>query len=301
MVPPTGRRAPLRRDYQVMNELKFTKMHGTGNDFVFVDARSFSAADLETIRTDAAAICDRRFGAGCDQLLLLLPATRGGDFRMGIFNADGSEVEMCGNGIRCLAKYVADHALSKKEVLDIETAGGLIRPRIVDGLVEVDMGEPILEGEKIPTTGRGRIVNHPLQAAGKSWDVTCVSMGNPHCVTYVDDVDALDLQKIGPEFEHHQFFPKRVNTEFVQVLSKGHVRQRTYERGSAETLACGTGASAVCVAGVLTGKSAREVRIDLRGGTLQLRWDEASNHVYMTGPAASIYEGTLDLAAARAR
>lgn len=284
-----------------MNELRFTKMHGTGNDFVFVDAREFSDAELETIRQDAAAICDRRFGAGCDQLLLLLPATQGGDFRMGIFNADGSEVEMCGNGIRCLARYVADHKLSAKEVLDIETGGGLIRPRIVDGLVEVDMGEPILEGEKIPTTGKGKIVNHPLEAAGKSWPVTCVSMGNPHCVTYVDDVDALDLQKIGPDFEHNAFFPNRVNTEFVQVLAPGHVKQRTYERGSGETLACGTGASAVCVAGVLTGKSAREVRIDLRGGTLQLRWDEQSNHVYMTGPAASVYEATLDLDAARNR
>lgn len=279
-----------------MNELRFTKMHGTGNDFVFVDAREFSAQDLELIRREAKHICDRRFGVGCDQLLLLLPAADGGDFRMGIFNADGSEVEMCGNGIRCLAQFVAHHGLSEKNELRIETPAGMIRPRLTGGLVEVDMGKPILEAERIPTRGSGpQLVNHLLEVNGRTWSITAVSMGNPHCVVFVDDVEALDLQKIGPFFEHHEFFPNRVNTEFVQVLNPGHVKQRTYERGSGETLACGTGASAVCVAGVLTGKMTREVQIDLRGGTLHLRWDEQSGHVFMKGPATLVYEGSIPL------
>jgi len=270
-------------------------MHGTGNDFVMIDARSFSAAVLEAMRTSASTICDRRFGVGCDQLLFLLNPEKGGDFRMAIFNADGSEVEMCGNGIRCLAKYVSDHGITEKTELKIETPAGLIKPTLLEGLVEVDMGEPVLEGIKIPTTASGRIVNHSLNVAGKTWEVTCVSMGNPHCVVFVEDVDSLDLKKIGPDFENHTFFPNRVNTEFVQVFSKTHVKQRTFERGAGETLACGTGASAVCVAGVLTGKIDHQVRIDLRGGTLYIQWDEQTNHVFMQGPAASVFEGTLEL------
>lgn len=275
--------------------LSFTKMHGTGNDFVFVDARRLSKAELGKIRKSARDICDRRFGVGCDQLLLLLPARDGGDFRMGIFNADGSEVEMCGNGIRCLAKYVADHRLSKKTRLAIETPAGLIRPRLKKALVQVDMGEPILEAEKIPTTGKGRLVNYKLEAAGRAWEITAVSMGNPHCVVFVDDVDALDLQRIGPSFENHPFFPRRVNTEFVEVLSPTEVRQRTFERGAGETLACGTGACAVCVAGVLTGRTERKIRDRLRGGTLELEWNEKSNHVLMTGPAESVFSGTMEI------
>ena len=278
-----------------MKQLTFTKMHGTGNDFVMIDGRNFSPSELDEIRTSARIICDRRFGVGCDQLLLLLNPQQTGDFRMAIFNADGSEVEMCGNGIRCLAKYISDHALSNKIELKIETQAGLIIPKLLGDLVEVDMGEPILEGLEIPTTASGRLVNHPLAVAKKQWEVTCVSMGNPHCVTFIEDVDSLDLEKIGPDFENHEFFPNRVNTEFVQVLSRTHVKQRTFERGAGETLACGTGASAVCVAGVLTGSIDRSVQIDLRGGTLYIHWDEQTNHVFMKGPAANVFEGTLDL------
>ncbi|HXG51186.1 MAG TPA: diaminopimelate epimerase [candidate division Zixibacteria bacterium] len=271
-------------------EIAFTKMHGCGNDFIFLDCLEQEIPNLGAL---ARRLCDRRFGIGADQLLTVHPSDRA-DFKMEIYNADGSRVEMCGNGIRCFAKYVHDHGLTDKRQLEVETLAGIIRPRIVGDLVEVDMGAPILEGREIPVDADGKIIDHPLTVRGETYRVTCVSMGNPHCVLYVDDVDSLDLEKIGPAFEHHPFFPKRVNTEFVQVLGPGEVRMRVWERGAGETWACGTGASAVGVAGVLTGRTGRSVTVHLKGGDLSIEW-RADNRVYMTGPAEEVFRGTIEV------
>jgi diaminopimelate epimerase len=216
------------------------------------------------------------------------------DFKMEIYNADGSQVEMCGNGIRCFAKYVYEHGLTSKKELAVETLAGVIRPRIVGDQVEVDMGEPILDGRKIPVNADGKILNHPLEVKGAPHQVTCVSMGNPHCVVYVDDLDRLDLSAIGPSFEHHPFFPKRVNTEFVRILKPDEVRMRVWERGAGETWACGTGACAVTVAGVLTGRTAKKLTLHLMGGDLSVEWRD-DNHVYMTGGAEEVFSGTVAL------
>jgi diaminopimelate epimerase len=271
-------------------ELEFTKMHGCGNDFVFLDCLKKNIGNLETL---AKRLCDRRFGIGADQLLTVHPS-KVADFRMEIYNADGSHVEMCGNGIRCFAKYVYDHGLTQKRELEVETLAGIIRPRIVGKLVEVDMGEPILEGRGIPVNAGGKIINYPLTVEGKVYEVTCVSMGNPHCVLYMDEIDSLDLEKIGPSFEHHPFFPKRVNTEFVKVLSPEEVNMRVWERGAGETWACGTGASAVGVAGVITGRTGREITIHLKGGDLLIEWRD-NNRVYMTGAAEEVFRGTVNV------
>jgi diaminopimelate epimerase len=271
-------------------ELHFTKMHGAGNDFVFLDCLKDNIDDLASI---AKKLCDRRFGIGADQLLTVHPS-QVADFKMEIYNADGSQVEMCGNGIRCFAKYVYDHGITQKKELEVETLAGIIRPKIVGDLVEVDMGEPILDGRKIPVDADGEIRNRSLTVNGKTYEVTCVSMGNPHCVIYLDDIDSLDLEKLGPHFEHHKFFPKRVNTEFVEIISSSEVRQRTWERGAGETWACGTGASAVGVAGALTGRTARKVTIHLKGGDLVIEWRD-NNRVYMTGGAVEVFHGKIEL------
>ncbi len=271
-------------------EIPFTKMHGCGNDFIFLDCLRSEVDDLEGV---AKKLCDRRFGIGADQLLTIHPS-KIADFKMKIYNADGGPVEMCGNGIRCFAKYVYDHGLTKKKELNVETLAGIIRPRLVGDQVEVDMGEPILEGRKIPVNADGKIINYPLEVDGKTYQVSCVSMGNPHCVLYLDDLDHLELEKIGPCFEHHLFFPKRVNTEFVKVLGPSEVRMRVWERGAGETWACGTGACAVGVAGSLTGKSVRKITVYLRGGDLLIEWRE-NNHVYMTGGAEEVFRGTVKI------
>lgn len=271
-------------------ELEFTKMHGCGNDFIFIDCMKRDIPDLAAI---AGKLCDRRFGIGADQLLTVHPSARA-DFKMEIYNADGSQVEMCGNGIRCFAKYVYEHGLTGKKELAVETLAGIIRPRIAGDLVEVDMGEPILEGRNIPVNADGRIINRPLEVDGKTHTITCVSMGNPHCVVYWDGIDHLELEKIGPRFEHHVFFPKRVNTEFVKVLSPNEVKMRVWERGAGETWACGTGASAVGVAGVLTGRTARKITIHLKGGDLLIDWRD-NNHVYMTGAAEEVFHGQINI------
>jgi diaminopimelate epimerase len=269
-------------------ELEFTKMHGAGNDFVFIDCLKQNVRNLGAL---AKRLCDRRFGIGADQLLTIQPS-KVADFKMEIYNADGSQVEMCGNGIRCFAKYVYDHALTTKRALEVETLGGIIRPRIVGELVEVDMGEPILEGRKIPVDADGEIKNRPLVVAGNTYDVTCVSMGNPHCVLFLDDIDALDLEKIGPAFEHHTFFPKRVNTEFIEILSPSEIKMRVWERGAGETWACGTGASAAAVAGAVTGRTERSITVHLKGGDLLIEWRD-NNRVYMTGAAEEVFHGTV--------
>ena len=272
-----------------MPEIHFTKMHGCGNDFVVVDCMKEPAPNLAKV---ARKLAHRRFGVGADQILTVAPSAVA-DFKMEIYNADGSQVEMCGNGIRCLAKYVYDHGLTEKKELQVETLGGVVRPRILGRLVEVDMGEPILEGREIPVNADGRILNYSLDVDGTEYEVSCVSMGNPHCVVYPDaELDHLDLEGIGPRFEYNSFFPKRVNTEFVEIIKPDEVRVRVWERGAGETWACGSGACAVAVAGALTGRTARKVTIHLLGGDLKVEWRD-DNHVYMTGGAEEVFQGAI--------
>lgn len=275
-------------------KLNFTKMQGTGNDFVVIDARLQPLANPEAI---ARKVCDRRFGIGADQMLVIEKApSQDTDFRMAIYNADGSGVEMCGNGIRAFAKYLRDRGITDKDTLRVHTDAGLIVPALrKDGLVRVDMGEPILEGERIPSTFKGRVVAQPLTVLDRSFDVTLVSMGNPHCVTFVDDVDVFPVEKYGPATEHHAAFPKRTNTEYVQVLGPRDLKMRVWERGAGETLACGTGASASLVAAVLNGKAERTATLHLRGGYLTIEWSQADNHVYMTGPAEEVFTGVIEV------
>jgi diaminopimelate epimerase len=274
--------------------MRFTKMHGAGNDYVYVNG--FEEALPSDLPDLARRISDRRFGVGGDGLILILPSTKA-DARMQMFNADGSEAEMCGNGIRCVAKYVYDYGIAFKPELQIETKAGVLSLTVstAGGLVDkvcVDMGPPILAAERIPTTLSGDpVVNAALQVAGRSFAVTSVSMGNPHCVIFVEQASDELVLGWGPKIEVDPHFPARVNVEFIEVISGSEVRQRTWERGSGETWACGTGASAVCVAGVLTGRTGRRIVNHLRGGDLELHWDETDNHVYMTGPAAEVFSG----------
>ncbi len=277
-----------------MSQLRFTKMHGAGNDYVYVNL--FEEQLPTAPEKLAPLVSDRHFGIGGDGLILITPSEVA-DARMRMFNADGSEAEMCGNGLRCVAKYVYDHGIAKKDKLDLETGAGVLSVELeTDGnlakRVKVNMGEPILDATKIPTTfGQSPVVNQKLEAGGREFDVTCVSMGNPHCVIFVDKADDDLVLKIGPQIEKAAQFPARVNVEFIEIISPTEVRQRTWERGSGETLACGTGASAVCVAGVLTGKLERKILNHLLGGDLELHWNEADNHVYMTGPAEEVFQG----------
>lgn len=276
--------------------MKFTKMHGAGNDYVYVNGF------VETIDDPASLsikISDRHFGIGADGLVLILPSEKE-DFRMRIFNADGSEAEMCGNASRCIAKYVYEHGMTDKTTITLETLSGQKRLNLhvenkMVTTVRVDMGEPILTPKLIPVhIDEQRIVDFPIALDGKKVNITALSMGNPHVVLFVDNVDAIDLQKIGPKVEHHPLFPKRTNTEFVQIISPSHLKMRVWERGSGETLACGTGACAATVAAILNEKAERAVTMDLSGGTLFIEWSEADNHVYMTGPATTVFEGTMD-------
>jgi diaminopimelate epimerase len=243
----------------------------------------------------AQRVADRHFGIGGDGLILICPSEVA-DARMRMFNADGSESEMCGNGIRCVAKYVYDHGIQRRDRLSIETGNGVLSLdlEVADGRVRrvrVDMGEPILEAQRIPTTLPGDpAVNVPLCVAGEVLNVTCVSMGNPHCITYVDQLSDYWVLQVGPKVEVDAHFPRRVNAEFVQVISPGEIRMRVWERGSGETLACGTGATAVCVAGVLSGRTDRRILAHLPGGDLELHWAD-DNHVYMTGPAVEVFSG----------
>jgi diaminopimelate epimerase len=279
--------------------MRFTKMQGAGNDYVYVDC--FAEPIPADIADVARRIADRRFGVGGDGLILICPSERA-DAEMRMYNADGSYSEMCGNGIRCVAKYVYDHGLVRKNPLRIESGGQVkaLELSLEAGTVSsvrVDMGEPILTPEQIPTTLRSPagelapVVDVPIEAGGRAFRVTTVSMGNPHCVTFVDEVTDDWVLGIGPRLEVDRRFPKRVNCEFVKVLGRSELRQRTWERGSGETLACGTGACAVGVAGVLTGRSDRNVVIQLPGGDLAIEWREADNHVYMTGPAVEVFSG----------
>lgn len=274
--------------------MRFTKMQGAGNDYVYVDCfrqeMPHDPAGLSRI------ISDRHFGVGSDGLILICPSNTA-DARMRMFNADGSEAEMCGNGIRCVAKFLYDHGLVRKPALRIETGRGVLNLELEVqkgsvSQVRVDMGEPILESSKIPTTLPGSPpVNAPLEVAGQKLHVTCVSMGNPHCAIFVDAITDDMVLGLGPKIETHPAFPRKINVEFVSIQAPDELTMRVWERGSGETMACGTGACGSAVAAVLAGKAQRRVTMHLRGGDLQLHWSENNNHVYMTGPAVEVFSG----------
>jgi diaminopimelate epimerase len=278
--------------------IAFTKYHGLGNDFILIDNRHQSEPILTP--QQAVEMCDRHFGIGADGVIFVLPGLGDTDYTMRIFNSDGSEPEMCGNGIRCFAKFIAQlEQENSKEVYRIHTLAGTITPKLrLDGQVTVDMGVPRLLAPEIPTTlneGSGQVVDVPLEVGGQTWGVTCVSMGNPHCVTFVEDVSVIPLEKIGPKFEHCSVFPQRTNTEFVQIIRADYVKMRVWERGAGVTLACGTGACATVVAGVLTGKCDRVVTVELPGGPLQIEWSISDQRVYMTGSAQRVFTGIFEL------
>ena len=274
--------------------IAFSKYHGLGNDFILIDNRH----SAEPILTSEQAVkwCDRNFGIGADGVIFLLTEANG-EHRMRIFNSDGSEPEMCGNGIRCLAKFMQDLNIPTTDSkYQIQTGAGLIVPQMdVDGQVTVDMGKPFLTAAEIPTTLRDsdhKVINVPLEVGGNTWNVTTVSMGNPHCMTFVDDVDTIPLAEIGVLFEHHPVFPKRTNTEFVEVVNRGYVKMRVWERGAGATLACGTGACATVVAGVLNDLCDRTCTVNLPGGDLKIQWLEESDRILMTGPATLVFTGS---------
>jgi len=275
--------------------LRFTKMHGLGNDFILIDCREQACPSAsQDLRDLSRRLCERRFGIGADQILLL-EDSKEADFRMRIINADGSEVEMCGNGIRCLAKYIWDRRLSEKSVLEIETLAGTIRPEKSGDLVKVDMGEPILDPERIPVAiSSSRVMDFPLRMTDREFSITCVSMGNPHAVIFVDDISGFPVSLYGPLIETHPLFPRRTNVEFVQVIGSDELRVRVWERGSGETLACGTGACAAAVASSLKGLTAAIVTVHLPGGDLLIE-QSLDGHVYMTGPAVQVFEGVVDI------
>lgn len=289
--------------------IKFTKMHGCGNDYVYVNCLEQHIAEPERL---SQFVSDRHFGIGSDGLVLIMPSQTC-DFRMRMFNADGSEAQMCGNASRCIAKYCYDHRLTSKREFTLETLAGvkilkvytyadlgLVSPGLAAGdkvaKVTVNMGQPILRPADIPVVcpDADRCIDQPITVLGHEERMTCVSMGNPHAVYFCDDVEGLDLEKVGPAFEHHEAFPQRVNSEFVHIIDSAHARMRVWERGSGETWACGTGSCATLVACVLNGKTGRRITLDLNGGSLELEWDEASGCVFMTGPATEVFSGTLE-------
>jgi diaminopimelate epimerase len=298
-------------------KIHFTKMHGLGNDFILIDCLKqdcgitppqsppYEGGEIwgggSELSDLAKRLCHRRFGIGADQILLLYDSEIA-DFKMRIFNADGSEVEMCGNGIRCLAKYVWDGNLSNKSILTIETVAGIIKPEKAGDMVRVDMGEPVFEPERIPVnTSQQSIVNshqspiidYPLRIADKEFKITCVSMGNPHAVIFIDDVSDFPVYYYGPLIETNSIFPKKTNVEFIEIISNNEIKMRVWERGAGETMACGTGASAAAVVSNIKGLTNRNVSVHLSGGDLFIVWAN-DNHVYMTGPAVKVFEGIIE-------
>lgn len=277
--------------------MKFTKMQGLGNDFILVNCF------METIDGDYAEVakrlCNRHFGIGADGLVLILPSEIA-DIRMRIFNSDGSEAEMCGNVTRCFARYIYEHNIVRKPTIKVETLAGIIVPELIfEGekviAVRVDMGEPRLERSLIPMTGeQGRVIDEPLEVDGETFRITCVSMGNPHCIIYVPDVKTSPVHSLGPKIETHSLFPRKTNVEFIHVINRSEVDMRVWERGAGETMACGTGACAVGVAGVLNNLTDRKITVHLPGGDLQIEWAE-NNHVYMTGPGEYVFTGDVTL------
>lgn len=276
--------------------MNFTKMHGLGNDFIVIEGENSLPNNASEL---ALELCNRYFGIGADGLVYILPSSTA-DFRMRIINSDGTEAEQCGNAIRCVAKYVYDNGLTDKDSITIETLGAGVQQvqlNIVNGEVQtvrVDMGEPILNGLQIPTTiDANPVINQSIEVDGREFRFTAVSMGNPHCVIYVDDAAGFDLAQWGPKLEVHPLFPRKINVEFVTVRSRDYTDMRVWERGAGPTLACGTGACATVVASVLNGYTDRTAVVSLKGGDLNIEWNEEDNHVYMTGPAANVFRGTL--------
>lgn len=280
--------------------MRFTKMHGIGNDYVYVDC---TKEELKNPGGISRFVSDRHYGIGSDGLILI-KSSDVADFQMAMYNADGSQSEMCGNGIRCVAKYVYDYGLTDKEEISIETLAGIkyLKLTVENGKVSkvrVNMGEPILDPAKIPVAADAApVVMEPIEVCGKEWKMTCVSMGNPHAIVFIDTpVKEFPLEEIGPYFEHHERFPRRTNTEFVKVLDRRTMDMRVWERGSGETLACGTGTCATAVAGVLCGLCERKVLVHLLGGDLEIEWSEEDNCVYMTGSATTVFDGEIVLPA----
>ncbi len=277
--------------------MKFTKMHGIGNDYVYVNCFKEEVPDPSQT---AIKVSDRHFGIGSDGLILIKPSDVA-DGKMEMYNADGSQGAMCGNGIRCVAKYMYDYGLTDKTSISVETKSGIkyLDLTVENGkvsTVKVNMGAPILKAADIPVLcDTEQMVDQPVTVDGKEWKMTCVSMGNPHAITYIEDVKNLDIEKIGPKFENHPIFPDRVNTEFVKVIDRKTVEMRVWERGSGETLACGTGACATAVACILNGLTEDEVTVKLLGGDLTIFWDRKENLVYMTGSATTVFDGEIEL------
>lgn len=278
--------------------MEFTKMHGLGNDFILVEGETALPANAGEL---AVKLCDRFFGIGADGLVYILPSDKA-DFMMRIMNSDGSEAEQCGNAIRCVAKYVYDRGLTDKSEVTIETIGAgaqKVQLTVENGKavkVKVDMGAPILKGLQVPTTvDKDQVVDYPIVVDGREFRFTAVSMGNPHCVIYVDDAVSFDLHTWGPKLEKHPMFPRKVNVEFATVKTRDYADMRVWERGAGPTLACGTGACATLVSSVLNGLTDRTAVVSLKGGELLIEWNEADNHVYMTGPAQEVYTGKLSV------
>mgnify|MGYP002624365296 CR=1 FL=1 len=272
--------------------MEFEKWQGCGNDFVLIDRTGDASID----DLDVKLICDRHFGVGSDGLIVAR-LSKVADARMQMFNPDGSEAEMCGNGIRCFAKFLIERGLVDKKTIPIETGAGVLTVEIAGDDVIVDMGAPILEGDRIPVLGFDgrRIIDESIEIDGREFKMTCVSMGNPHCVVFVDKISGVDIKTIGPKFETNEKFPRRINTEFVEVIDRSTLRMRVWERGAGITLACGTGACATAVAGVLSGRSDRRAKIILDGGALELEWRESDGHVMMKGAARKVFAGRLTM------
>lgn len=278
--------------------MKFTKMHGIGNDYVYINCFEERVENPSEL---ARFISDRHFGVGSDGLVLILPSEKA-DFRMRMFNSDGSEAEMCGNAIRCVGKFVYDNGMTNRKTVTVETLAGVKTLELFTGRdnkveqVKVDMGEPILKPRDIPVDSDLEIfVDEPVKAGDEEFRVTCVSMGNPHAVAFVPNVRDFPLEKIGPLMENHPLFPRRINAEFVEVVNENYLKMRVWERGAGETMACGTGACAVLVASYLNGLTGRKATVELLGGNLTIEWNEKNNHVYKTGPAAFIFTGFIDI------
>ena len=278
--------------------MKFTKMHGCGNDYVYVNCFEET---IENPNETAKFVSDRHFGIGSDGMICIHPSDKA-DFRMAMYNSDGTEGAMCGNGVRCIAKYVYDYGLTDKTTITIETKGGIkeLDLTVEDGKVtwvNVDMEAPVLEADKIPVIydEEKKVIDKPVIVDGREYRITCVSMGNPHGVVFVDSVDDLDIEKLGPMFEHHPMFPDRVNTEFIQVVDDHTIRMRVWERGAGETLACGTGACASAYASYLNQKTGNKVLVHLLGGDLQIEYDEEKHTIFMKGPATQVFDGEIDL------
>jgi diaminopimelate epimerase len=277
--------------------MNFTKMQGIGNDYIYINCFEEKVENPSKL---SVRLSDRHFGIGSDGIILIEPSA-GADCRMDIYNADGSQAMMCGNGIRCVGKYVYERGIAKKDVLKIDTMSGIktLRLDIQAGTVvsvTVDMGAPGFKAEDIPAVfPKDQIIDEPITVDGIKYRITCVSMGNPHCVLFVDDVNKIDIEKIGPKFENHAMFPNRANIEFIQILNKNEINMRVWERGSGETWACGTGACASAAACFVNKKTERKVKVHLRGGDLGINWDEKTGNVYMTGPAEFVFDGNVQI------